>query len=178
MTSTQMDQWNAMSQRVAQLQAAEEHQAAETRARDIELEKCRLQQIDYQKFQVAQQARIQQEAAMLAQHRITADLAAAEQLRAQQDQSVDFQQRIESEKHKVALEEQQLEQDKQRIAAREKSLMDRELQFQTRSGEYLADAKRTIEMHGAENKQFASCAQSPTSSVEGEGSCFPGQDRR
>ena len=69
---------------------------------------------------------------------------------------MDFQQRIESEKHRISLEAQQLEQEKQRFAAREKSLMDRELQFQTRSGEYLADAKRTIDMHGAANNQRAS----------------------
>ena len=41
---------------------------------------------------------------MLAQHRAESDMAAAEQLRAQQDHSVDMQQQIESERQKVRLE--------------------------------------------------------------------------
>ena len=63
---------------------------------------------------------------------------------------MDWQQRIESEKQRVRLEALQLQHDKPLIASWEQSLLDPELQFQTQGGEYLADAKRQVQTHGAE----------------------------
>lgn len=160
----QQKQWIAMHQKIAQLQGAlqfvqsenQESQFNEARVREIEQQQLRAQQIEQQRHNMAQDMWLQQEAAILAQHCAAADQAAADQLRAQQDQSVEWRQRIESEKQRVRLEALQLQHHKQLIASKEHSLLDRELQFKTQGGEYLADDKRQVQTHEAEQLRIAS----------------------
>ena len=143
-------QMSTMQNRIAQLQAANDQQAAEQRARDEELEQLRTHTHGvHQEYQAAYSLQQQQGAHMIQQHRIAADQAAAEQLRVQQNHSVELQRRLKSERSQMSLDNQRHH---DAIVAREQSLKDRELQFKAQSEAYVADAKRHVDTYVAEKR--------------------------